>query len=106
MMENESRAVSVSVNGRHHEVLLEPRVSLLDALRETLHLTGTKKGCNHGACGACTVLVNGTRINACLALRSEEHTSELQSHSDLVCRLLLEKKKTPLKARRAETPAG
>jgi xanthine dehydrogenase YagT iron-sulfur-binding subunit len=47
-MENENRAVSLSVNGTHYEVLLEPRVSLLDALRETLHLTGTKKGCNQG----------------------------------------------------------
>ena len=76
-MENENRAVSLSVNGIHYEVLLEPRVSLLDALRETLHLTGTKKGCNQGACGACTVLVNGTRINACLALAIQYQDVEI-----------------------------
>jgi xanthine dehydrogenase YagT iron-sulfur-binding subunit len=52
-------------------------VSLLDALRETLHLTGTKKGCNQGACGACTVLVNGTRINACLALAIQYQDVEI-----------------------------
>ena len=76
-MENENRAVSLSVNGIHYEVFLEPRVSLLDALRETLHLTGTKKGCNQGACGACTVLVNGTRINACLALAIQYQDVEI-----------------------------
>src|SRR6185503_8578360 len=56
------------VNGRTQELDLDPRVTLLDALREHLHLTGTKKGCDRGQCGACTVLVNGRRINACLAL--------------------------------------
>ena len=60
--------VSLIVNGERHELLLEPRVSLLDALREYIGLTGTKKGCNQGACGACTVLVDGERINACLSL--------------------------------------
>lgn len=60
--------VSLLVNGVAHELRLEPRVSLLDALRDQLGLTGTKKGCNQGACGACTVLVDGERINACLAL--------------------------------------
>ena len=76
-MDNENIAVSLSVNATHYEVLLEPRVSLLDALRETLHLTGTKKGCNQGACGACTVLVNGTRINACLALAIQYQDVEI-----------------------------
>lgn len=76
-MENENIAVSLLVNGTHYEVLLEPRVSLLDALRETLHLTGTKKGCNQGARGACTVLVNGTRINACLALAIQYQDVEI-----------------------------
>ena len=56
------------VNGRQHELELDPRTSLLDLLREHLHLTGSKKGCNQGACGACTVLVESTRINSCLAL--------------------------------------
>src|SRR5579862_5797002 len=60
--------VSLRVNGATHTLELEPRVSLLDALRDHLHLTGTKKGCNQGACGACTVLVDGERINSCLTL--------------------------------------
>jgi xanthine dehydrogenase YagT iron-sulfur-binding subunit len=60
--------ISLRVNGTHHDLRLEPRVSLLDALREGLGLTGTKKGCNQGGCGACTVLVDGTRIISCLAL--------------------------------------
>ena len=58
--------VRVVVNGVAHRVMLDPRVTLLDLLREHLHLTGTKKGCDHGQCGACTVLVNGRRINSCL----------------------------------------
>jgi xanthine dehydrogenase YagT iron-sulfur-binding subunit len=56
------------VNDRTFELNLDPRTSLLDLLRERLQLTGTKKGCNQGACGACTVLVDGVRINSCLAL--------------------------------------
>src|SRR3984885_11061521 len=61
--------IALTVNGVRHEVLLEdPRVTLLDLLRERLHLTGTKKGCDRGQCGACTVLVDGRRINSCLAL--------------------------------------
>jgi xanthine dehydrogenase YagT iron-sulfur-binding subunit len=56
----------LKVNGQEHRVQLEPRVTLLDALREHLNLFGTKKGCDHGQCGACTVLVNGRRVNACL----------------------------------------
>jgi len=56
------------VNGQTHMLRLDPRVTLLDALREHLRLTGTKKGCDRGQCGACTVLVNGRRVNACLSL--------------------------------------
>ena len=59
---------ALKVNGRLRQLDLDPRTSLLDALREHLHLTGTKKGCDHGQCGACTVLINGRRINACLTL--------------------------------------
>jgi xanthine dehydrogenase YagT iron-sulfur-binding subunit len=60
--------VPLVVNGRLHVVELEPRVSLLDALREHLDLTGSKKGCDQGTCGACTVWVNGRRVLACLTL--------------------------------------
>jgi xanthine dehydrogenase YagT iron-sulfur-binding subunit len=60
--------VVLKVNGLTHKLSLEPRVTLLDALRESLGLTGTKKGCDHGQCGACTVLADGRRINACLTL--------------------------------------
>jgi xanthine dehydrogenase YagT iron-sulfur-binding subunit len=60
--------VSFTVNGQSRELNLDTRTSLLDALREHLHLTGTKKGCDHGQCGACTVTVGGRRINSCLTL--------------------------------------
>lgn len=60
--------VTLHVNGAKHTLELDPRVTLLDALREHIHLTGTKKGCDHGQCGACTVIVNGRRINSCLTL--------------------------------------
>jgi xanthine dehydrogenase YagT iron-sulfur-binding subunit len=60
--------VSLRVNGIRHDLRLDPRTTLLDALREHLHLTGTKKGCNHGQCGACTVHIEGRRINSCLCL--------------------------------------
>lgn len=60
--------VSLTVNGTSRALELDPRTTLLDALREHLHLTGTKKGCDHGQCGACTVMVNGRRINSCLSL--------------------------------------
>lgn len=59
--------VTLMVNGKEHRLKLEPRVTLLDALRERLHLYGTKKGCDHGQCGACTVHVNGRRVNSCLS---------------------------------------
>ena len=59
---------AITVNGEARALDLDPRTTLLDALREHLRLTGTKKGCDHGQCGACTVLVNGLRINSCLSL--------------------------------------
>ena len=66
--ESGAKTVSLEVNGDAYELDLDLRTTLLDALREHLHLTGTKKGCDHGQCGACTVLVNGRRINSCLSL--------------------------------------
>jgi xanthine dehydrogenase YagT iron-sulfur-binding subunit len=58
--------VVLNVNGRDYRLKIEPRVTLLDTLRERLHLFGTKKGCDHGQCGACTVHINGRRVNSCL----------------------------------------
>jgi xanthine dehydrogenase YagT iron-sulfur-binding subunit len=60
-------AVTLSVNGKDHKLMLEPRVTLLDALRDHMQMFGTKKGCDHGQCGACTVHVNGRRVNSCLS---------------------------------------
>lgn len=60
--------INLQVNGRDHRLSLDPRVTLLDALRERLQLTGSKKGCDHGQCGACTVLIDGRRVYSCLTL--------------------------------------
>ena len=67
----ESKKLKLDVNGRTHELALEPRVTLLDALREHLNLTGSKKGCDQGQCGACTVHVDGERVLACLTLAAQ-----------------------------------
>ena len=69
--------VRLKVNGRVHDLTLDPRVTLLDALREYLGLKGTKKGCDRGQCGACTVLVNGRRINSCLTLALSHDADEI-----------------------------
>jgi xanthine dehydrogenase YagT iron-sulfur-binding subunit len=69
--------VALTVNGTAHTLELDTRTTLLDALREHLHLTGTKKGCDHGQCGACTVIADGRRINACLSLVAMHEGSQI-----------------------------
>lgn len=76
-MDTETVSINLKINGTSRNLNIEPRVSLLDALREFLGLTGTKKGCNQGACGACTVLVNDERINSCLALAVQYEGAEI-----------------------------
>jgi xanthine dehydrogenase YagT iron-sulfur-binding subunit len=70
--------VSYTINGKRREIDIDdPRITLLDLLRERLHLTGTKKGCDRGQCGACTILLDGQRINACLALAISHDGAEI-----------------------------
>ena len=69
--------VTLKVNGHECVVSIDPRVTLLDCLREVLHLTGTKKGCDHGQCGACTVHIEGRRVNSCLALAAVHGGDEI-----------------------------
>jgi xanthine dehydrogenase YagT iron-sulfur-binding subunit len=69
--------LTLRINGADRQLEIEPRVSLLDALREFLHLTGTKKGCNQGACGACTVLCDGVRVLSCLSLAAQYEGTEI-----------------------------
>ncbi|MGW2218054.1 (2Fe-2S)-binding protein [Nonomuraea sp. NPDC001684] len=69
--------ITLQVNGVPHTVAVDPRISLLDLLRERLGLTGSKKGCDHGQCGACTVLIDGRRANSCLALAVAVDGSEI-----------------------------
>ena len=78
-MPDELLRVALRVNGATHSLMIEPRVSLLDALRDHLQLTGTKKGCDQGACGACTVLVDGERINSCLTLAVQYEDREIRT---------------------------
>lgn len=70
-------SVALKVNGRRVDLQLDTRTTLLDALREHLHLSGTKKGCDQGQCGACTVIVNGQRINSCLSLAVQHQGDEV-----------------------------
>jgi len=69
--------VTLHVNGQKHNLRIDPRTTLLDCLRERLHLTGSKKGCDHGQCGACTVHVNGRRMNSCLCLAAMYQGDEI-----------------------------
>lgn len=68
---------TLRINGVNHTLALDPRATLLDTLRETLALTGTKKGCDHGQCGACTVHLDGRRVNACLVLAVAAEASDI-----------------------------
>jgi len=69
--------VKLRVNGKDYDLRIDPRTTLLDCLREHLHLTGSKKGCDHGQCGACTVHVNGRRVNSCLCLAAMQEGTEI-----------------------------
>jgi len=69
--------VRLKVNGKQYDLRIDPRTTLLDCLREHLHLTGSKKGCDHGQCGACTVHINGRRVNSCLCLAAMYEGDEI-----------------------------
>lgn len=73
----ETIAVTLKVNGNLYSIRIDPRATVLDTLRETLHLTGTKKGCDHGQCGACTVHINGRRANSCLLFAAMQQNAEI-----------------------------
>jgi len=70
-------SVTLTVNGKKHDLRIDPRTTLLDCLREHLHLTGSKKGCDHGQCGACTVHINGRRVNSCLCFAAMQEGNEI-----------------------------
>src|SRR5262245_32750400 len=75
--------ISLHVNGKNHDLRIDPRTTLLDCLREHLHLTGSKKGCDHGQCGACTVHINGRRVNSCLCLAAMYQGDEITTIAGL-----------------------
>ena len=73
------RLITLNVNGKQHEVAIEPRQSLLQVLREELHLTGTKEGCSEGECGACTVILDGRMVDSCLIFGLEANGCEVMT---------------------------
>jgi len=73
------RLITLNVNGKQHEVAIEPRQSLLQVLREELHLTGTKEGCSEGECGACTVILDGRMVDSCLIFGLETNGCEVMT---------------------------
>ena len=79
MMESAARAVTLTINGEARELRIAPWTTLLDALREYLHMTGTKKGCDHGQCGSCTVLIDGKPWNSCLALAVMQEGRQIET---------------------------
>jgi len=78
--------VSTTINGEPVEFLCEPRQSLLEVLRDTLHLTGVKEGCNNGNCGACTVILDGVAVDSCLVLAVETEGASVTTVEGLACR--------------------
>jgi xanthine dehydrogenase YagT iron-sulfur-binding subunit len=76
-MPKDTIPISLKVNGKKYDLRIDPRTTLLDCLREHLHLTGSKKGCDHGQCGACTVHVNGRRMNSCLIFAAMHEGDEI-----------------------------
>src|SRR5271168_1089280 len=81
----ECTQVTLNINGCEHALSIEPRVTLLDALRDYAGLTGTKKGCDRGQCGACTVLIDGQRVNSCLTLAIMHEGQEITTVEGLAC---------------------
>src|SRR5919198_6194205 len=77
--------VTLRINGKDRQLRVDPRTTLLDCLRETVALTGTKKGCDHGQCGACTVHVNGRRVNSCLSLALMNEGDEITTVEGCRC---------------------
>jgi aerobic carbon-monoxide dehydrogenase small subunit len=76
-LKKKNRIITLKINGEYHEIITRSGESLLDVLRERIHLTGTKKGCNEGDCGACTVIMNGRPVNSCLVLAPEADGAEI-----------------------------
>ena len=83
------KLLQLTVNGDLRQILVEPYYSLLDTLRDELHLTGTKKGCDEGDCGACTVILNGNPVTACLVLAHSAHDAQVTTVEGLAARDVL-----------------